>query len=248
MAELKGKTVVIVGGAGLLGSAFSRACALAGARVVIADSNEKMGSALANEISATFEKIDVSDPQSILDLSMRVGKTDGVVNAAYPKTKNFGRSFADAEIHDMLADLSLQVGGCLSIMKAFAPLMQKQKGGSIVFLGSIYGVVAPRFDIYKGTKMTIPAEYAAIKGAAIMLAKYFASLFGNDGIRVNSISPGGISDGQPESFVAEYSKHLKMGTGLLAPSDIAGAVVFLLSDSSKNMTGQNLVVDGGWSL
>jgi NAD(P)-dependent dehydrogenase (short-subunit alcohol dehydrogenase family) len=248
MAELQNKTVVIVGGAGLLGSAISRACKRAGARVVIADSNAKKGAALASELSANFEEVDILKPGSVADLSKRIGNVDGVVNAAYPKTARFGRAFADAAVEDMLVDLSQQVGGCLSIVKAFAPLMQAQKRGSIVFLGSIYGIAAPRFDIYEGTNMTIPAEYAAIKGAVIALTRYFASLFGKDNVRINAVSPGGIADNQPENFVKAYAKHLKIGSGLLSPDDIAGAAVFLLSDDSSQLTGQNLVIDAGWTL
>ena len=248
MPDLQDKRVVIIGGAGLLGSAFSRACAQRGASVFVADIDEKKAGALAQEIGGRFEKVDISDSTSVAALAKKVGAVDGVVNASYPKTKNFGKPFKDAEVEHMLADLSLHIGGCLSIAKAFAPLMEKQKTGSIVFLGSIYGVVAPRFSIYEGTSMTIPAEYAAIKGGIIALTRYFASLFGPAGIRVNAISPGGIADKQPEQFVQNYSKHLKIGNGLLAPEDIAGAVVFLLSDDSKQMTGQNLIIDGGWTL
>lgn len=248
MADLKGKNVVIIGGAGLLGSAFSRACAKEGAAVVVADIDEKKGAALAEEIFGTFEKVDISDSASVTALAKKLDIVDGVVNAAYPKTKNFGKHFKDAVVEDMLADLSLHIGGCLAIAKAFAPKMESQKSGSIVFMGSIYGIVAPRFQIYEGTSMTIPAEYAAIKGGVIALTRYFASLFGQSGIRVNVISPGGIADGQSANFVKEYSKHLKIGGGLLAAEDISGAVIYLLSNASKQMTGQNLVVDGGWSL
>lgn len=248
MADLAGKNVVIVGGAGLLGSAFSRACAIEGANVIVADIDAKKGEALAKEISGRFEKMDISDPASIDALAKKMGVVDGVINAAYPKTKNFGKHFKDAAIADMLADLSLHIGGCLAIAKAFAPKMESQKDGSIVFMGSIYGVVAPRFQLYEGTSMTIPAEYAAIKGGVIALTRYFASLFGQSGIRVNAISPGGIADGQPANFVQEYSRHLKIGSGLLAAEDISGAVIYLLSDASKQMTGQNIVIDGGWSL
>lgn len=252
MSNLKGKTCVIIGGAGLLGAAFARACAKNGANVVIADVNIEKGEALAKELSATFEKVDISDPASVADLARRVearcGNIDGVVNAAYPKTAHYGKAFLDAEVPHMLADLDLHVGGCMSAVKAFAPVMKKQKSGSFVFLASIYGVAAPRFEIYNGTKMTTPAEYAAAKGAIIALTRYFASLLGTDGIRVNAVSPGGIADNQPEIFVKEYLKHLAIGNGLLSPDDISGAVVFLLSDASKNMTGQNLVIDGGWTL
>jgi NAD(P)-dependent dehydrogenase (short-subunit alcohol dehydrogenase family) len=250
--DLSQKTCVVIGGAGLLGAVFSRALRDAGATVVIADMNAEKGRKLAQEISASFEEADATKPESLSALASRLsekfGTIDAVVNSAYPKTAQFGKSFQEADVADMLADLSLHIGVCLSVAKAFGPLMEKQGGGSIVFLGSIYGVSAPRFEIYEGTSMALPAEYAAIKGGIISLARYFASLFGKRGIRVNVISPGGIRDAQPETFVENYSKYLKLGHGLLSPEDIAGALVYLFSDASKQVTGQNLLIDGGWTL
>jgi NAD(P)-dependent dehydrogenase (short-subunit alcohol dehydrogenase family) len=178
----------------------------------------------------------------------KFGRIDAVVNAAYPKTAKFGQPFKDAIVPDMLADLSLHFSVCLSVAKAFGPMMEKQRSGSIVFLGSIYGVSAPRFEIYEETSMTLPAEYAAIKAGVLGLGRYFAALFGKSGVRVNVTSPGGIKDAQPEAFIANYSKHLKLGNGLLVPEDITGALLYLFSDASRQMTGQNLIIDGGWTL
>lgn len=245
--DLSGKKVVIIGGAGLIGAAFSRACVKAGARVTIADSNTEKGQALADELSAAFFRVDVADPASVASLAQHLGDVDGVVNAAYPKTAQFGTPFEKGDVSDMLENLNLHIGACLSIAKIFPAVMKK--GGSIVFLGSIYGVTAPRPEMYVGTAMIgIPPEYTAAKAGIIALARHFAKLFGKDGIRVNAISPGGIFDGQPESFVTEYSKHLAIGQGLLSAEDISGAAVFLLSDSSRSITGQNIVIDAGWTL
>ena len=124
--------------------------------------------------------------------------------------------------------------------------MKRQGGGSIINFASIYGVVAPDFSIYEGTDMTMPVAYSAIKGGIITLSKYFATYYGGDNIRVNAISPGGIFSGQAESFVDRYAQKTpmkRMGT----PEEIAGAVVFLSSNASSYVTGQNLLVDGGWT-
>tara|TARA_B110000208_G_C11522156_1_gene341062 strand:- start:281 stop:685 length:405 start_codon:yes stop_codon:yes gene_type:complete len=124
--------------------------------------------------------------------------------------------------------------------------MAKQKSGSIINMASMYGVVAPDFTVYDGTNMTMPAGYAAIKGGLVNLTRYIASYFGPQNIRVNTVSPGGIFDNQNITFVQNYEKKVpmrRMGT----PDDIAPSVVFLLSDESKYITGQNIIIDGGWT-
>ena len=107
--------------------------------------------------------------------------------------------------------------------------------------------MVPKFEIYNRTNMTMPVEYAAIKSGLIHLTKYMAQYFKADQIRVNAISPGGILDNQPQSFLNEYKKHCAM-KGMLDPSDIVGALIFLLSDHSKYVNGQNIIVDDGFSL
>ncbi|PKM48962.1 MAG: short-chain dehydrogenase, partial [Firmicutes bacterium HGW-Firmicutes-7] len=95
---------------------------------------------------------------------------------------------------------------------------------------------------------TMPVEYAAIKGAIINLTKYLASYLGKYNIRVNCLSPGGVYDHQPESFVKKYSQKVLLGNRMASVDDLTGTLLFLLSDDSKYLTGQNIVVDGGWSL
>ena len=238
--DLTGKVFVVIGGSGLIGKAFCEGLAQAGGIVVNAD--KKSGD----------ENVDIANPKSVESLAKRVAKKfghiDGVVNVAYPRTKNYPQAFGEASHKETLENISLMLGGNFSVVRAFAPLMKKQKKGSIVFLGSIYGVAAPKFEIYKGTSMANPPEYAAAKGGTIMLGKYFASLLGPSNIRVNTISPGGVFNNQPKSFLKAYNKHAKIKPGMLLPEDLAGALIFLFSDASKKVTGQNIVVDGGWTI
>ena len=126
--------------------------------------------------------------------------------------------------------------------------MEKKKiRGSIINLGSIYGIQANDFTIYEGTNMGASMEYAAIKGGIINGTRYLASFFGKYGIRVNTICPGGIFDYQNKIFVKNYNHKVplrRMGN----PEDVATSALFLLSDASSYITGVTLMVDGGWTI
>ena len=124
--------------------------------------------------------------------------------------------------------------------------MKNQKFGSIVNIASIYGVVGPDFSVYNGTEMTMPAAYSAIKGAQINFTRYLASYYGKYNINVNCVSPGGIFNSQNATFVENYNKKVpmqRMGT----PQDISPTVAFLLTENAKYITGQNIIIDGGWT-
>ena len=124
--------------------------------------------------------------------------------------------------------------------------MKIQKSGSIINITSIYGVVAADFTVYEGTGGTSPAAYSAIKGGLINFTRYLASYFGKYNIRVNCVSPGGIFDKQNSVFVKNYQNKVPMKR-MGNPEDIAPSVTFLLSEDSKYITGQNLIIDGGWT-
>ena len=125
--------------------------------------------------------------------------------------------------------------------------MMNQKHGSIVNVGSIYGSLAPDFSLYKGLDMTMPAAYSAIKGGVINFTKYLASYSCRNGIRVNTVSPGGILDSQNINFIKRYSKKVPLGR-MGNSFEISPAIIFLLSDSSSYITGQNIIIDGGYSI
>ena len=127
-------------------------------------------------------------------------------------------------------------------------VMVQQDSGVIVFIASIYGFMAPRFELYENANFTSPVEYSATKGGLLSLTKYLASYLGQHDIRVNAISPGGVHNNQSESFVEQYSKKVLVGNRMAESDDLTGALIFLLSDASRYITGQNIVVDGGWSI
>ena len=259
MFDLKNKTVIITGGAGLIGSAFSRECARCNANVVVVDIDEKKGNELIEQIkketensNIMFQRCDITNTNDILGLiDMTLNKSEKIgalVNNAYPRNKNYGRKFEDVTYEDFCENVDMHLGGYFLITKEISKVMIKQNYGNIINMASIYGFSAPDFEIYEGTDMTAPVEYAAIKGGIINLTKYLASYLGRYNIRINAISPGGVFDNQPGSFVKRYSEKVVLGKRMSNTDDLLGTLIFLLSDSSKHITGQNIVVDGGFTL
>ncbi|MBB3213005.1 NAD(P)-dependent dehydrogenase (short-subunit alcohol dehydrogenase family) [Herbaspirillum sp. Sphag1AN] len=255
---LKDKIVVVTGGAGLIGRSFAKTIAEQGGVAVIADRDESGGRAAVEAIQSQgysgqviYGKLDITSKQSIndliADLHQRYGSIDAVVNNAYPRTKQYGRKFEDVTFEDFNQNVSLHLGGYFLTAQQFAAYFKTQGSGNIINMASIYGVIAPRFDIYDGTAMTMPVEYAAIKSAVIHLTKYMARYFQRDNIRVNCISPGGILDGQPTEFLERYNSRAS-SKGMLDPADLQGVLLFLLGNMSTYVNGQNIVVDDGWSL
>jgi len=256
---LNNKTVIITGGAGLLGRVFSKACVEYGANVVIADIDEIRGKNLIGKIKKEakdnciiFQKCDITNAKSIQKLISttlnKFGNIDALVNNAYPRNKNHGRKFEDVSYDDFCENVNMHLGGYFLITKEISKVMVKQNYGNIINMASIYGFSAPKFEIYEGTDMTMPVEYAAIKGGILNLTKYLASYLGKYNIRVNAISPGGVFNNQPEKFIKAYSKNVVLGRRMANQDDIVGTLLFLLSDASKYITGQNIIVDGGWTI
>jgi NAD(P)-dependent dehydrogenase (short-subunit alcohol dehydrogenase family) len=253
---LDGKVVVVTGGGGLLGRGFCHAIAGQGGVVVVADRDASGAAEVAEAVTASGGKadaapLDITDTASIDgligSLHARHGRIDALVNNAYPRNEHWGRKLEDVTYADFCENVSLHLGGYFLAAQRFALYFRGHGGGNIVNMGSIYGTMAPRFEIYADTPMTVPVEYAAIKSAVVHLTRYFAQYFKADGVRCNALSPGGILDRQPEPFLASYGSHCG-GKGMLDPQDLCGALLFLLSDHSRYMTGQNLLVDDGFSL
>lgn len=256
---LQNKTIIIAGGAGLIGSAFSRACAKQNAHVVIVDINKEKGESLVEHIRketknehVLFQECNLASGKDITRVIQttleKFKKIDALVNSAFPKNKNYGKKFEDVSFEDFCENITMHLGCYFLITREVAKVMKKQNSGNIVNVASIYGVIAPKFEIYEGTQMTSAVEYAAIKGGVVQLTLYLASYLGKYHIRVNAISPGGVSDNQPEPFVKKYSQKVLLGNRMAEPSDLTGTLIFLLSDASAYITGQNIIVDGGFTL
>jgi len=196
-------------------------------------------------------RVDINSKPSVKALissvHARYGRIDAVVNSAYPRNAQYGRKFFDVTHEDFCENISLNLGGMFLICQKMAEYFQQQGYGNIINIASIYGVTAPKFEIYENTAITMPVEYAAIKSAVIHLTKYMAKYLKGSHIRVNSISPGGILDKQPEAFLAAYKK-LCNDRGMLDPIEITNALLFLIGDMSLYINGHNLIVDDGFSV
>lgn len=241
---LKDKIIIVTGGSGLIG------------KELISDINRKGGLAINADIGVKTNlqkgtlQMDITNDQSIhngINLIIEYfGRIDGLVNNAYPRTKDWGIKFEDINPESWRKNIDMQLNSYFVCSQKVLKIMANQNHGAIVNIASIYGVVGNDFTLYEEYGGTSPAAYSAIKGGLINFTRYLASYYGKKGIRVNCVSPGGIFDYQHPSFVTRYEAKVPMGR-LGNPDDIAPAVSFLLSDEAKYITGQNLIVDGGWT-
>jgi NAD(P)-dependent dehydrogenase (short-subunit alcohol dehydrogenase family) len=242
--RLKDKIIIITGGNGLLGKVILNRLRSEGAFCINFEINIDTNSDLSQV------NCDITNTNSIdAGLNMvlnKYKKIDGLVNNAYPRTNDWGEKFEDIIFDSWKQNIDWQLNSYFYISQKVATQMSLQKQGSIVNMASIYGVVGADFAVYEGTNMTMPAAYSAIKGALINFTRYVASYFGPQQVRVNAVSPGGIFDNQNEVFINNYCKKVPMRR-LGNPEDIAPTVAFLLSDDAKYITGQNIIVDGGWT-
>jgi len=247
---LNGKVVVITGGSGLLGQEFAKTVIANEGIAVITDVIKNDDIKFESE-NIDFIQMDITSKQSvqdaIKDIKKKYRKIDALINNAYPRNKNYGKKFFDVEYKDFVDNIGMHLGGYFLTSQQFSKYFYNNGGGNIINISSIYGVIAPKFEIYDGTPMTMPVEYAAIKSGLIHLTKYMSKYFKGKNIRVNAISPGGIFDQQNENFLSAYNKEC-LSKGILNKSDLNGTLLFLLSDLSQNINGQNIIVDDGFTL
>lgn len=252
---LENKTILIAGAGGLLGSRLVAVVLAQGANVIAADINIEKMKVLLSELSIDITQcsleilpLDITSEESVKEIFSEKFNIDGAVNATYPRNKTYGTHFFDVTLDSFNENVSLHLGSCFLFTQQCAAHFRKHNNPfSLVNVSSIYGVMAPDFSIYENTSMTMPIEYAAIKSALIHLNKYIVKYVNNSDFRINSVSPGGIFDNQPQSFLAAY-KDKTHGTGMLDPTDMLGSILFLLSDQSSYVTGQNIIIDDGFSL
>jgi len=241
------KIVILTGASGLIGKATRTHLLLNGAKVVSVDKN------ISTDPESLTYNYDITNEEEIDSLITEVmtiyGRIDGLVNLAYPRTKDWGLKFEEIPLDSWRENVDMQMNSVFYICQKVLEIMKNQKNGSIVNIASIYGVVGNDFSLYEDYGGTSPAAYSAIKGGIINFSRYLASYYGKYNIRINCVSPGGILDdkNQHPSFIKRYcdkSPLKRLGN----PEEIAPSITFLLSEEASFITGHNLMVDGGWTI
>jgi len=251
---LKDNVVAITGGAGLIGTAFAKAIIKNRGKVIIGDVSIDRGISIQNELgvdNALFVEVNTSDIDSI-DKFLKIGKdhfgkVDSAIHCAYPRSEQWGTKFEELKAEGLREDLFNQLGGAILFSQRLISFYREQGYGNLVHVSSIQGVAAPKFEHYVGTKMVSPIEYSAIKSGIISITKYLAKYCKSQNIRVNCISPGGILDDQPDVFLEKYNSTCS-SKGMMNAQDLNGTIVYLLSNKSEYVNGQNIIIDDGWIL
>lgn len=254
--SLSNKVIVVTGAAGILGKKFCKELLNAGAEVVAIDYQNDMLNLLNEDLkSASLHTycVDIRSREQLSSVSASIiskfGRIDCLLNNAATKSPNFFEPFETFPIDDWDHVMSVNLTGSLICAQLFGGQMVKQGCGSIVNVLSIYGIVAPDQRTYEGSEylgraINTPAVYSASKAALWGLTKYLASYWGEKNIRVNALTPGGIESGQNKTFNDRYSNRVPMAR-MGQSDDLIGALIYLLSDASSYVTGQNIIVDGG---
>lgn len=264
--KLDGRTVLVTGGAGLLGRQFTRALGQAGANVVVADLDMRAADTHAKMlqgegIQALGVKVDVTDPMSISAMVestiAEFGRLDVLVNSAALDPK-FDPENLDAQSANAFESFPLEawqkavnvnLTGMFLACQGAARQMVRQNSGVIINICSTYGLVGPDQRLYErpdGPQQYKPVYYSVTKAGVLGLTRYLSTYYAGKPIRVNALTPGGIYNQHDDVFLKGYSARTVLGR-MANLDEMNGAIVFLASDASSYMTGANLVVDGGWT-
>jgi len=261
--RLDGKTAIVTGALGVLGRRFCAGLASVGASVAIIDLDESACATFADEIAQSHEVrtlgigCDVSSKSSVAAMVRRVkehfGSIDILHNNAASKSaelSEFFKPFEEYSLDQWRAIMAVNIDGMFLVAQAVGREMIRQgRGGSVIQTSSIYGLLAPDQRIYDqssylGGPINTPAVYAASKAAVLGLSRYLACYWAPYGIRVNTLIPGGVESGQNDEFRNRYSARVPLAR-MARPDEMVAAVLYLASDASSYVTGQEMIVDGG---
>jgi NAD(P)-dependent dehydrogenase (short-subunit alcohol dehydrogenase family) len=260
MFRLDGKVAIITGAAGLLGLQHAIALSEFGAHVILADLDLETCEKRARQINQRSKvetlaiRSDVTSQSSWQSVLERVlssfGQVDILVNNAafttQSRSANYNASFANFPLEDWRQILDVNLTGTYVGCQVVGSQMVKQRVGSIINMASLYGVVSPHHRMYSGTEIHQPAAYSVSKAGVIALTRYLGTLWADQRVRVNCITPGGVYNEHSGDFTSRYAALSPMGR-MADKEEMRGALVYLASAASGYCTGHNLIVDGGWT-
>ncbi|QJF53290.1 SDR family oxidoreductase [Roseobacter ponti] len=254
---MKDHVALITGGGGHIGRATGRALAEEGCSLAILDKASEGVTDFCTEMKDRFGvraeliEADLQDKSCFDQVCGQIadsfGRLDCLVNNAafYDDMPGWGVPFEEEGYDAWLAVMQVNLLAPFFLTQKLAPMLRERGSGAVVNVASIYGVVGPDHGLYEGTVMTNPAAYAASKGGLIAMGRWAATVLAPD-IRVNTVTPGGVERGQNSEFLSRYEKKTPMGR-MATENDVAYAIVSLLDPRADYITGQNLIVDGGWT-
>ena len=254
--NIEGKRILLVGSTGVLGEVYSRALAENKANAVIADIPGSKVFELAEELGFLGVEMDLSNEASVIEgvkkANEHLGGIDVAMNNSAATFESFigcGDAFANFEdypIEIWQKTIDVNLTGAFVFARESGRCMKESGGGHLINVSSIYGIVAPDHRVYDNEAFKSMPGYAASKAGVIGLTNWLATWWAKDNIRVNCISPGGVNNNHSESFKEKYSNKTPMGR-MAEREELVGMFLFLVSDASSYCTGQNYIVDGGFT-
>lgn len=259
MMSLSGRVAVITGGAGHLGQAMASALAELGCAICLLDRDTEALTEAADRLRANWNTpvaqllidLECEDARATVAtwVTEKFGRADVLINNAGfvgdSELKGWVVPFEEQKIDTWRRAMEVNLTAAFHLSQILSPLLKINGKGSIINVSSIYGVVGPDLALYRGTAMGNPAAYAASKGGVIQTTRWLSTVLA-PAIRVNCISPGGISRNQPKAFQDRYIERTPMRR-MGHEEDFKGAVAYFASDLSAWVTGENLMIDGGWT-
>lgn len=259
LINMKGRTALITGGAGHIGRAAAATLAELGATIVLLDVNSDACESAAAELRASWQTqvsslvVNLEDEDSVSAVAQRVEDAHGalhvLVHAAalvgVTPLEGWSVPFAQQSSATWRRALEVNLTSFFVLVQSCERLLRTSGSGSIIAISSIYGVAGPHLKLYEGTALGNPAAYAASKGGLLQMVRYLSTSLAPE-VRVNAVSPGGVSRHQPAAFVERYVERTPL-CRMATEEDMKGAIAYLSSDLSTYVTGQNIMVDGGWT-
>jgi NAD(P)-dependent dehydrogenase (short-subunit alcohol dehydrogenase family) len=259
LMDMSGRTALITGATGGLGLYIAETIAELGGSLILVDKPSTNYSALIGKLkqykcSTKCIDCDLESDKQRTDLINTIKDKDISVdilinNAAFVGTtdlKGWTTSFEDQSVDTWRRAIEVNLTAAFHLSKELYPQLKKSGKGSIINIASIYGVSAPDHSLYESTSMGNPAAYSVSKGGLIQLTRWLSTTI-SPNVRVNSISPGGVFRNQPKAFIERYEKRTPLGR-MATEEDFKGIIAYLASDMSRYVTGQNINIDGGWTV